>query len=245
MRATLDSIFAFNYYSGLEFHDITLPFYELVYFINGRGTTRINETTYNYGPHTLCFTKPSDTRNSICIKATDYICIRFHSNDLSDELLSGVYTCAPSDILNLFMKVQKEVHNKEFNYLAICNLTIEEIFYNLTRAKVLDDKDQAFLNLIKDIDQNCAKNRSIKSMADSVSYSYDHFRHRFKELTGQAPTNYIINKRVEKACLLLQQNTLSCTEISLICGFSSSAQFSTMFKRTIGYTPVEYKKNFK
>ena len=82
---------------------------------------------------------------------------------------------------------------------------------------------------------------TLQEMADEVSYSYDHFRHIFKSLTGKSPTDYLISKRVEYACELLSQEDLSCTEIAGICGFASSAQFSAVFKKKLGFSPKSYR----
>ncbi|WP_082005639.1 helix-turn-helix transcriptional regulator [Halocynthiibacter namhaensis] len=57
--------------------------------------------------------------------------------------------------------------------------------------------------------------------------------------------SYLQNARIEQAALDLRQNSngfQSITEIAYKHGFSSSSQFSRVFKRYLKLTPREYKK---
>lgn len=245
MNLTFDSVFSFVYHKGLQFQNFSHNTHELIYFLNGDGSTTINDFTYSYIAHNLCFTKVGDIRDHYCNKKTDYICIRFLCSDPLFDMKSGVYSCSNDEILSLFTELKKEVQNKNYRYYEICNLIIAQILIKLSRLQVIDIKDQAFYKLIREIDTSVSFSKSIQEMADSVSYSYDHFRHKFKEITGQSPTEYIINKRIDYACNLLQINKYTCTEISMICGFSSPAQFSSLFKNKTGISPKEYQTSYK
>lgn len=45
---------------------------------------------------------------------------------------------------------------------------------------------------------------------------------------------------MEKAKKMLEEPDRNCTQVVLECGFSSSAQFSTMFREKYGITPKKY-----
>ncbi|MNR34949.1 Exoenzyme S synthesis regulatory protein ExsA [compost metagenome] len=75
-------------------------------------------------------------------------------------------------------------------------------------------------------------------MAD---YSYDRFRHLFKETYGVSPSEYILSRRIHHAMDLLRHTNTSITSIALECGFSTDAQFCTIFKREMGETPRAYR----
>ncbi len=70
-----------------------------------------------------------------------------------------------------------------------------------------------------------------KSWQERSGYSYDHFRHMFKERTGLSPMNYIIDKRIDYAKRLIVSTDMTLSTISQECGFSTSSQFSSMFRR--------------
>lgn len=245
MKVSIRNTFNLKYRDGFFLENLSFDFYEFVYFVNGEGKTTINNESYPYSAHMISFTQPGDVRHHYCTKYTDYYCIRFFCSDLPVELTSGVYKSHSSDILNLFKKILAEFELKDLRYFEICNLNISELLLKFSRLQTTNPEDEAMLKLIREIDANPTWDLSIQEMADNVSYSYDHFRHKFKELTGQPPTTYVINKRIHYACSLLVDSDQSCTVIANICGFSSSAQLSAQFKKYIGVTPLTYRKSYK
>ena len=99
-----------------------------------------------------------------------------------------------------------------------------------------------FEYVINYIAQNYHEKITLSSMAEQMHISYDYFQHRFKEIQGESPQQFLVHKRVEAAEQMLLNKTLSCTEIAYRCGFSNSAQFSAMFKREKGISPYQYRK---
>lgn len=245
MEISLRNTFNLKYWDGFVQENLCFDFYELIYLINGSGKTIINGDNHSYSAHMVCLTQPGDVRHHYCTKQTDYYCIRFFSPGLSEDLQSGLYKCHASDILDLFKKIFGEFVNKDVKYFEVCNLNIEELVYKLSRLQTTNPEDETILKLIREIDANPTYTLSVQEMADKVAYSYDHFRHKFKEITGQPPTTYIISRRCYHACSLLVASNQSCTEIANICGFSTSAQLSSQFKKHIGVTPLAYRKSYQ
>ena len=64
----------------------------------------------------------------------------------------------------------------------------------------------------------------------------------FKAAFGTTVSEYINQKRVEKAEKLLLGTDLSVEEISQQTGFSSSAYFAANFKRIKGISPLKFRK---
>ena len=58
------------------------------------------------------------------------------------------------------------------------------------------------------------------------------------------PSDYIRNRRLQRACELLTNDDLDVTQIAYLLGFSSQSQFSTTFKRFMGHTPTEYRLKY-
>ena len=52
-----------------------------------------------------------------------------------------------------------------------------------------------------------------------------------------SPVEALIRCRLETACGMLHDATLSLQEISEVCGFNSVNYFSRQFKKTYGYAP--------
>lgn len=84
---------------------------------------------------------------------------------------------------------------------------------------------------------------SIEVLADMAGYSYHHFRHLFRRHYEQSPIQYLFGIRLEQARQLLRHTELAVSEIARRCGFSTDAQFCTMFKRETGETPLAYRRS--
>ena len=67
------------------------------------------------------------------------------------------------------------------------------------------------------------------------------FYSRLKSLTGRAPQEFIRIIRLERAAELLK-NGGSVVDVSEATGFINVKYFSTVFKKTTGCTPSEYRE---
>lgn len=83
---------------------------------------------------------------------------------------------------------------------------------------------------------------SVETLAAEAGLSLSHFIRAFKLHTGKTPHTYLMNYRIERATEKLQDKKLRITDIALACGFSNPGHFTTVFKRTMGITPSEYRK---
>jgi AraC family transcriptional regulator len=83
---------------------------------------------------------------------------------------------------------------------------------------------------------------ALRVIAQEVGMSYFHFSRQFKQSMGMTPTNYIAERRIERAKKLMQETELPISEIALRVGFSSQSHFTTYFRRLAGVTPRCFRK---
>lgn len=83
---------------------------------------------------------------------------------------------------------------------------------------------------------------SLADLAELVDLSPYHFARAFKASTGLPPHRYGMMLRVDRAKELLVGTGLSITEIAYACGFASSQHMATVFRRLVGTTPKEYRR---
>lgn len=90
-----------------------------------------------------------------------------------------------------------------------------------------------------------SSNITINEICNTIFISSCHFQRIFKKHMNQTPYNYLMEIRVDKAKEKLEIDTTSIEEIARLCGFVSTAHFSTVFKRIEGVSPSIYRKQYK
>ncbi|MDJ0589827.1 MAG: AraC family transcriptional regulator [Pleurocapsa sp. MO_226.B13] len=77
-------------------------------------------------------------------------------------------------------------------------------------------------------------------IAANIDISSSHFTRLFKQSTGTTPYQYVIQCRVERAKLLLQQRKLTIAEVATMVGFHDQSHLTYHFKRILGTTPKRF-----
>jgi len=84
-----------------------------------------------------------------------------------------------------------------------------------------------------------------EELARALGLSYSSLRRKYFALTGKTITHLIREVRLKKAMELLQDKSLSISEVATRTGFRSAAYFSTCFHEYFGYPPGERRKDVK
>jgi AraC family transcriptional regulator len=83
----------------------------------------------------------------------------------------------------------------------------------------------------------------LKTIAAESGYSRNHFLRMFRVSTEYTPHQYFLRLRIEKAQSLMKSQSLRIIDIAESCGFASQSQFSRVFRRVIGVTPRQYRRD--
>lgn len=88
-----------------------------------------------------------------------------------------------------------------------------------------------------------ARGLSMREVAALSGISETHFRALFSRQHGCTPSQFIAEKRIQKAAFLLEKDELSTEEIAHLCGFSELHYFSKCFEKRMGKKPEEYRES--
>lgn len=140
---------------------------------------------------------------------------------------------------------------------------ISEEYFKL--PKLQKDKISAAINIL----DACAGYQYLKdimSHKDSIDYQIDAYIDKhpacdiqdlikefnvsrnemysiFKSYFNTTPHDYVKNKKLKKATLLLKTTKLPVNEIAIKCGIPDYNYFSKVFKKAFNLSPTEYRKN--
>jgi len=244
MKCTFDFIYKNIHRKLCYFPPHEHDYYEVVYFFKGTGIVEIDGREFEYGPNTFSIVKPFSLRSERHHTLTSNWCTGFFINENLFNVENGLYSDTKGKkILSTILAIRNEFTEKRQNYNEMMDILSERIVILVQRMQSTNNENyDKFVKVIQFIEENFDKDIDLEQMAEMTNYSYHHFRHTFKKITGFSPTNYIIHKRVEQAKRLLSDGSYTVSYISQICGFSTDAQFNQLFKKITGMTPGKYKK---
>ncbi|GIL40707.1 GlxA family transcriptional regulator [Roseiterribacter gracilis] len=85
---------------------------------------------------------------------------------------------------------------------------------------------------------------STQTLADRCGLGARTFVRHFKAATGRLPAAYLQALRIEAAKSMLERDTKAIQSISTEVGYDDVAFFRSLFKRSTGMTPAEYRAHF-
>lgn len=157
-----------------------------------------------------------------------------------------------TEIEQLYEKMYLEFTSKGINYVELLRLSLCELllkihrFYQQNHASpesaVIKYRHQLIPDCIQYLRENYSKKVTIEELSNNFFLSKSYLSSLFKKATGSGVVEYLQHIRIERACELLTNTTLSITEISTQVGYTDYRFFNKSFKKITGVTAHEYRK---
>lgn len=91
------------------------------------------------------------------------------------------------------------------------------------------------------IDENIGETISLTDLARVSGLSRMYFAAGFRAATGLRPHDYVLQRRIARAKVLLAQSEEPLVNVALDVGFQNQSHFTTVFKRIAGTTPGRWR----
>ena len=122
------------------------------------------------------------------------------------------------------------------NLLQLAQLIIEKVHLaRFSNGKLIVDSVRNYL------DQHYASEISLTLLSELFHINSAHLSETFKNYVGQNFSDYLVKLRMDKAQQFLRDKQLKIIDVANLVGFSNSGYFSTVFKKHVGQTPVEFR----
>lgn len=164
-------------------------------------------------------------------------------------MINGSYKKSISSLMERIVEEKKE--DNAYKELMMEILTVE-LMLTLSRAmkkeweanlQVRTGKARELVILARNyIDANYESGITVANAASYVFLSQGYFTRAFRDEFGISPMNYLMKKRIDKACELLENPEIKVSGIAIQAGFSSPQRFNVAFRKQMGKTPLEYRK---
>lgn len=185
-------------------------------------------------------------REYLPIIYTDAKLFRFfidpQTNKFSDEFLhfSVPKTHAIRSILEM---MAVEYANKQSDTQQILKSMLQTLLLEIARQYRLGKASSAPLTISEQIISymdNHSDIVTLKKIAAHFGYHPNYISSMLHSETGQTFSEILLEKRMERAVLLMKNTTLSIEEIAAMLGYSNHSNFYKAFKAYYGTTPRAY-----
>lgn len=234
-------------------------FYELFYITNGTIKHSLNSETDELSMGDVVFLRPGDIH--CFLREPDNACAHrdlaltvplyekavtfFKYNPLSDHT---AYAKAKIDIetLNKLETELQTIGSADAASNPSLYFALSELFMAKRNADLKDRKGynapEWILGLIAKLEMPeyfCLEPSEIFA---ELNYSKEYVSRTFRKVTGKTLTDYMNQRKLSLASVLIQNTDKSIERIGFECGYNNVSYFYRTFKQTFGKTPHELRK---
>lgn len=118
----------------------------------------------------------------------------------------------------------------------------QETVDKIVAPKVKGVDEELMDKINRYINENLSESTmNVDGLSEYVGLSRSQLHRRMKDIIGVAPSDYIRNVKLRKACEMLSRADVDIAQVAYSLGFNAQSHFSTLFKRYTGMTPTEYR----
>lgn len=175
-----------------------------------------------------------------------------NAQNYTSQLLNAseyIYVLKNLDIDYFFNQITK-ILNMDNNHSSMffrTNSILLDIFANLFEEMNINDslisKNVIMEEIKYYIDLNYPSNLSVTEIAEKFGFNPSYLSRTFTKKFGISPKQYILKKKINKACELLITTDLNISIIASSLSFEDQLSFSKTFKKNKGCSPIQFRKN--
>ncbi len=172
---------------------------------------------------------------------------RSPDDDVQPVRLRRTYGVAAPQIARLMLTLRDEADNRNPGGLAVVEAVTTALGHLLVRHAGVERarplrvrgglSGVAKRRVLELIAAQLDARLTVEMLAREVGLSPAHFARAFRETMGQAPHQYLLGLRLERARRLLELCGADLSDVAQRTGFADQAHFTRLFKRAYGITP--------
>lgn len=157
------------------------------------------------------------------------------------ERCANKFAIPKKDLCQNILSLKTKMPDKDYVDTLIIPLTrMLELAYSKPYCSKISN---SIINeVITYINRHYSENITIEHICKNFSCSRSYICHAFKKETGRTPHEHLTAVRIRSAKSLLLYSNLSISEIAFSVGFNDSNYFSNTFKKCVGVSPRDYRK---
>lgn len=234
------------------------PFCEIMYVLTGSGEVQISGNKYNVKKGDIVIYNPyaehsEATVNDEGIELAFFGISGFQVGKLPQDCLIDEHT---NPVLHTkgtdaqfefyFRSLADEAYeSKQYSDMTtryIARIILIKILRlaNISETKLVPNS--IFTRIHQYLSTNFARIESMDQVCSELNVSKYYLSQVFRQYMGTPPMHYVTLRRIAHAKKLLQETTLTATEIGEECGYKDHVLFFKAFKKLEGVTPQAYRR---
>ena len=251
------------------------PEFELVLNVKSNGTRIIGDSVELFDQYDMVFISGNIPhcwnyyRQSNTLPDKHGIMVHFKLSSIGDALLSqhelngfkGLLSEADRGIV---FSVEDAKKAEKYLIQMVNNKGIDKMidFFNLMKIMITSEKrgylcsenyklafdergNKRMTDVYIYIREKYFKPISLEKIAKIAKMSPFAFSRYFKKNCGAGFVEYLNKVRTNKACYLLRETEYQVHDIAMECGFASISNFNKQFRKSEGFSPRDYRAQFK
>lgn len=148
----------------------------------------------------------------------------------------------------IFKQMIQELQRCQIHYPDLLTLLLLQLLIQIQRQIGREHRrkdmylDKEMELAIQFFNDNYNTEISIEEYAAARGMSVSWFIRSFKQYTHTTPMQYLVERRMTNAQVLLETTSYNITEIGNLVGYDNPLYFSRIFKKQKGMSPSEYRK---
>ena len=238
---------------------------EITYVVSGKATVYSGNTSFEMSAGQIHFMKKGQYHKIVADEDHNFhfYCMGFLLNPDCPDIQTFIEATKTLDylvikddgnIMSLFEQLLNELYidDTETNsmiHFFFCQMLI--FLYRNFRGKSNNKQNKistsasnyAVYRTLKFINREYIQITSVKQIAKELSYSEYYLSHVFREKMDMTIKDYLMQKKIVTATALLSTSNMTISEIAEHLNFSSLHAFGKAFKRYIGTSASEFRRN--
>lgn len=239
-----------------------------IFLFNGNGKIIVDFTEYNFTGKTVFFSSPFQniqilSENQIEVEVLnfhgDFYCIEFHKKEVACNglLFNNIYLFPHfslteevyQEISDYFSKIQEVNHHEDFSGSVLQSyLQLILAISSREKNKLLPDKEiikddfnelKSFQNLVE---EHFILEKNLSFYADLLHVTSNTLSKKIKSKFNKTPSQIIQERVILEAKKQIHLTRKSIKEIGVELNFNDEFHFSKYFKKYVGISPTQFRK---
>lgn len=142
-------------------------------------------------------------------------------------------------LININLMYNDPIYNSCTTKAILCEISNE--YKKYYRDTSTTSSDRLYKSICHYVDLHITEDLRVSKIADHFGYNTKYLSHFFKEYTSISLKQMIMQKKMNIAALELQHTDLPISIIAYNLGYKDTHNFSKVFKKVMGVSPLKYR----